>query len=55
MSPDSTPPTRRSFLDYLLDGTAVATLGAIVYEIFRFMSPGGVAGVYFVPGVSGLS
>jgi Rieske Fe-S protein len=39
MSPDSTPPTRRSFLDYLLGSTAVATLGAIVYPIFRFMSP----------------
>ena len=32
-------PTRRSFLDYLLGSTAVATLGAIVYPIFRFMSP----------------
>ena len=32
-------PTRRSFLDYLLGGTAVATLGAIVYPIFKFMSP----------------
>jgi hypothetical protein len=39
MYPDSTPPTRRSFLDYLLGSTAVATLGAIVYPIFRFMSP----------------
>ena len=33
------PPTRRSFLDYLLGGAAMATLGAIVYPIFRFMSP----------------
>ncbi len=39
MFTDSTPPTRRSFLDYLLGSTAVATLGAIVYPIFRFMSP----------------
>jgi len=39
MSPDSTRPTRRNFLDYLLGTTAVATLGAIVYPIFRFMSP----------------
>src|SRR5436305_5273079 len=33
------PPTRRSFLDYLLGSTALATLGAIVYPIFKFMSP----------------
>lgn len=33
------PPTRRSFLDYLLGGTAFATLGAVFYPIFRFMSP----------------
>jgi Rieske Fe-S protein len=33
------PATRRSFLDYLLGSTALATLGAIVYPIFRFMSP----------------
>ena len=31
--------SRRSFLDYLLGSTAVATLGAIVYPIFKFMSP----------------
>jgi len=37
--PDSTEPTRRSFLDYLIGSTAVATLGAIVYPVFRFMSP----------------
>ncbi|HKZ78373.1 MAG TPA: Rieske 2Fe-2S domain-containing protein [Pyrinomonadaceae bacterium] len=30
---------RRRFLDYLLGTTVVATLGAIVYPIFRFMSP----------------
>jgi cytochrome b6-f complex iron-sulfur subunit len=35
--PDS--PLRRSFLDYLLGSTALATLGAIVYPIFKFMSP----------------
>src|SRR5438105_15007128 len=32
-------PSRRRFLDYLLSTSAVATLGAIVYPIFRFMSP----------------
>jgi Rieske Fe-S protein len=32
-------PTRRSFLDYLLGTSAIATLGAIVYPIFRFMQP----------------
>jgi cytochrome b6-f complex iron-sulfur subunit len=31
--------SRRRFLDYLLGTSAVATLGAIVYPIFRFMSP----------------
>lgn len=30
---------RRRFLDYLLGASAVATLGAIVYPIFRFMVP----------------
>src|SRR6266508_319277 len=33
------PPTRRGFLDILLGSTAVATLAAIVYPIFRFISP----------------
>ncbi|HEV8590378.1 MAG TPA: Rieske (2Fe-2S) protein [Pyrinomonadaceae bacterium] len=32
-------PPRRSFLDFLLGTSALATLGAIVYPIFRFMSP----------------
>ncbi|HSB27856.1 MAG TPA: hypothetical protein VLE19_08375, partial [Pyrinomonadaceae bacterium] len=32
-------PSRRSFLDYLLGTSAIATLGAIVYPIFRFMKP----------------
>lgn len=32
-------PPRRSFLDYLLGTSALATLGAIFYPIFRFMSP----------------
>jgi Rieske Fe-S protein len=32
-------PSRRSFLDYLLGTSAMATLGAIVYPIFRFMQP----------------
>ncbi len=30
---------RRSFLDYLLGTSALATLGAILYPIIRFMSP----------------
>src|SRR5205814_10309724 len=38
-SPGPAPPTRRSFLDYLLGSTALATLGAIAYPIFKFMSP----------------
>ncbi len=33
------PNSRRGFLDYLLGTSAVATLGAIGYPIFRFMSP----------------
>jgi cytochrome b6-f complex iron-sulfur subunit len=37
--PEVSAPGRRSFLDYLLGSTALATLGAIVYPIFRFMSP----------------
>ena len=32
-------PARRSFLDWLLGTSAVATLGAIVYPILRFMTP----------------
>lgn len=31
--------SRRSFLDYLLGTSAIATLAAIVYPITRFMSP----------------
>ena len=31
--------SRRGFLDYLLGTTVFATLGAILYPIFRFMSP----------------
>jgi Rieske Fe-S protein len=34
-----TTQTRRSFLDYLLGTSAIATLSAIAYPIFRFMSP----------------
>jgi Rieske Fe-S protein len=30
---------RRRFLDYLLGGSAIATLGAIVYPILRFIVP----------------
>src|SRR6266511_5505237 len=37
--PDRQSNTRRRFLDYLLGTSAVATLGAIVYPIFKFMSP----------------
>lgn len=32
-------PRRRSFLDVLLGASALATLGAIVYPIIRFMAP----------------
>ncbi len=32
-------PGRRRFLDYLLGTTVLATLGAILYPIFRFISP----------------
>jgi Rieske Fe-S protein len=32
-------PSRRRFLDYLLGTSAVATLGAILYPIFKFMVP----------------
>jgi cytochrome b6-f complex iron-sulfur subunit len=32
-------PPRRSFLDFLLGTSALATLGAIVYPIIRFMAP----------------
>lgn len=39
ISPAPPSPARRSFLDYLLGSTALATLGAIVYPIFKFMSP----------------
>jgi Rieske Fe-S protein len=36
---DPASPTRSGFLDYLLGTSALATLGAIVYPIFKFMSP----------------
>jgi Rieske Fe-S protein len=32
-------PSRRTFLDYLVGTSAVATLGAIVYPIFKFITP----------------
>src|SRR5436853_7785254 len=32
-------PDRRRFLDYLLGTTVFATLGAILYPVFKFMSP----------------
>jgi cytochrome b6-f complex iron-sulfur subunit len=37
--PEQPGTSRRRFLDYLLGTSAVATLGAIVYPIFKFMSP----------------
>lgn len=37
--PPALQPGRRRFLDYLLGTTVVATLGAIIYPIIRFMSP----------------
>ena len=39
IGPSASEPSRRRFLDYLLGTSAVATLGAIVYPIIRFMSP----------------
>src|SRR6266536_2275525 len=38
-NPNPPATNRRRFLDYLLGTSAVATLGAIVYPIFKFMSP----------------
>lgn len=35
----SASPSRRSFLDYLLGTSALATFGAVIYPIIRFMSP----------------
>lgn len=35
----SAEPSRRRFLDYLLGTSAFATMGAILYPIFRFMQP----------------
>lgn len=37
--PVSPSPARRSFLDFLLGTSALATLGAIVYPILKFMTP----------------
>jgi cytochrome b6-f complex iron-sulfur subunit len=39
LGPPVLEPSRRRFLDYLLGTSLVATLGAIVYPILRFMSP----------------
>ena len=39
VGPSAAEPGRRRFLDYLLGTSAAATLGAIVYPVFRFMSP----------------
>ena len=39
LGPAPLEPSRRWFLDYLLGTSAVATFGAIVYPIIRFMSP----------------
>lgn len=38
-SSGSAPPSRRSFLDYLLGTSVIVTLGAILYPILEFMSP----------------
>lgn len=38
-SSGSASPSRRSFLDYLLGTSVIATLGAILYPILKFMSP----------------
>lgn len=38
-SSGSDPPSRRSFLDYLLGTSVIVTLGAILYPILKFMSP----------------
>ena len=38
-SSGSAPPSRRSFLDYLLGTSVIVTLGAILYPILQFMSP----------------
>lgn len=38
-SPGQNPTGRRRFLDYLLGTSAVATMAAILYPIFKFMSP----------------
>ena len=32
-------PTRRTFLDWLVGGSALATFGAIIYPILKFMTP----------------
>lgn len=37
--PGVDPTSRRRFLDYLLGTSVVATMGAIFYPIFRFVSP----------------
>jgi cytochrome b6-f complex iron-sulfur subunit len=37
--PERPGTSRRRFLDYLLGTSAIATWGAIVYPIFKFMSP----------------
>lgn len=37
--PERPATSRRRFLDYLVGASAIATLGAIVYPIFKFMSP----------------
>lgn len=35
----ATPPSRRSFLNYLLGTSVLATLGAMLYPIFRYLVP----------------
>lgn len=37
--PIAPAPSRRTFLDYLVGSSALATLGAIVYPIIKFITP----------------
>ena len=39
MTPDQQPPTRRKVLNFFLGTSALASLGAILYPIARFMIP----------------
>lgn len=39
IAPSVSSPSRRTFLDYLVGSSALATLGAIFYPILKFMTP----------------